>query len=131
VDLHQVNNRDPYVFMTSDYSKTWQSIVRGIPRSVFSYAHCVVEDPKKPGLLYLGTENSLYVSFDDGVNWIPLQANLPHTPVHWLAVQDHFHDLVAATYGRGFWILDVGTWTPIMLAICECPNFPSRPRCRA
>ena len=58
------------------------------------------------GLLYLGTENALYVSFDDGRNWQPLQMNLPHAPVYGMTVQKHFHDLVLATYGRGFWILD-------------------------
>lgn len=64
------------------------------------------EDPKRPGLLYLGTESALYVSFDDGARWEPLQLDLPHTPVSWLTVQQHFNDLVIATYGRGFYILD-------------------------
>ncbi len=73
---------------------------------MLSYAHCVREDPCGPGLLYLGTENALYVSFNDGNNWLPLQNNLPHAPVHWLVVQEHFNDLVVGTYGRGFWVLD-------------------------
>jgi hypothetical protein len=60
----------------------------------------------RKGLLYLGTEGGLYVSFDDGKNWKPLQSGLPHAPVYWLTVQERFHDLVVATYGRGFWILD-------------------------
>ena len=106
VDGHQVNNRDPQVYKTSDYGKTWKAITNGIPRSMLSYAHCVREDPVRPGLLYLGTEGGLYVSFDDGDNWQPLQANLPHAPVYWLTIQEHFNDLVIATYGRGFWILD-------------------------
>ena len=63
-------------------------ITDGIPRNVFSYAHCVREDPKRRGLLYLGTENMVYVSFNDGKNWQPLQTNLPHAPVHWLVVQE-------------------------------------------
>ncbi len=106
VDFHQVNNRDPYVYKTTDYGKTWKLITKGIPRSPLSYAHCVREDPVRQGLLYLGTENALYVSFDDGENWQPLQSNLPHAPVYWITVQEHFNDLVIATYGRGFWILD-------------------------
>jgi photosystem II stability/assembly factor-like uncharacterized protein len=106
VDFHQVNNRDPFVYKTTDYGKTWKSITNGIPRSPLSYAHCVREDPVRQGLLYLGTENALYVSFDDGENWQPLQTNLPHAPVYWLVVQEHFNDLVVSTYGRGFWILD-------------------------
>jgi hypothetical protein len=60
----------------------------------------------RKGLLYVGTENALYASLDDGENWIPLQSNMPHAPVHWMVVQEHFNDLVVATYGRGFWIMD-------------------------
>jgi hypothetical protein len=66
----------------------------------------VREDPVRRGLLYAGTENGLYVSFNDGDSWQPLQNNLPHAPVYWLTIQEHFNDLVVATYGRGFWILD-------------------------
>ncbi|MFW6137040.1 MAG: WD40/YVTN/BNR-like repeat-containing protein, partial [Candidatus Aminicenantaceae bacterium] len=106
VDFHQMNNRDPFVYKTSDYGKTWTKIINGIPRSVFSYCHWVHEDPVKPGLLYLGTENALYISFNDGEKWQPLQNNLPHAPVHHMVVQEHFNDLVVATYGRGFWIMD-------------------------
>ncbi|MFN8062516.1 MAG: hypothetical protein U0Q12_25415 [Vicinamibacterales bacterium] len=106
VDFHQVNNRDPFVYKTADYGKTWKSIVNGIPKSALSYAHCVREDPVRRGLLYLGTENGIYVSFDDGENWQPLQTNLPHAPVYWITVQEHFNDLLVATYGRGFWIMD-------------------------
>jgi len=106
VDFHQMNNRDPFVYKTTDYGKTWTAITNGIPHSMLSYAHCIREDPVRRGLLYLGTENGLYVSFDDGGNWQPLQSGLPHAPVYWIAVQGRFHDLVLATYGRGFWILD-------------------------
>ncbi len=106
VDLHQVNNRDPFVYKTTDYGRTWRAIVNGIPKSMLSYAHCIREDPVRRGLLYLGTENAMYVSFDDGENWQPLQRNLPHAPVYWLTVQEHFNDLVVGTYGRGFWIMD-------------------------
>jgi photosystem II stability/assembly factor-like uncharacterized protein len=106
VDAHQVNNRDPFLFKTTDYGKTWTAIVNGIPHSALSYAHCIREDPARRGLLFAGTENGIYVSFNDGQKWQPLQSNLPHAPVYWIAIQEHFHDLVLATYGRGFWILD-------------------------
>jgi len=106
VDYHQVNNRDPFIYKTHDYGKSWARITDGIPHSMLSYVHCVREDPARRGLLYAGTENGAYVSFNDGQNWQPLQMNLPHAPVYWIAVQNHFHDLVLATYGRGFWILD-------------------------
>ena len=106
VDFHQVNNRDPFVYKTTDYGASWKPITNGIPHSMLSYAHCVREDPLKRGLLYLGTENGVYVSFDDGDNWQSLQLNLPHAPAYWLVVQEQFNDLVVGTYGRGAWILD-------------------------
>ena len=106
VNLHHVNNRDPHVYKTTDYGKSWKSIASDIPKSVFSYVRILREDPIRKGLLYLGTENALYVSFNDGGNWTPLQNNMPHAPVHWLVVQEHFNDLVVGTYGRGFWIMD-------------------------
>ncbi len=106
VDAHQVNDRDPHVFRTTDYGATWTRITEGVPRSMLSYAKVIAEDPVRPGLLYLGTENAIYVSFDHGDRWLPLQNNLPHAPVYGIVVQEHFNDLVIGTYGRGFWILD-------------------------
>jgi hypothetical protein len=104
--LHQVDDRDPFIFKTTDYGKTWKPISSGIPKSPFSYVHVVREDPFRKGMLYAGTENGLYLSFDDGAHWRPLQSKLPHAPVSWLTVEPRFHDLVVATYGRGFFILD-------------------------
>src|SRR5207244_6423414 len=121
-DLHQVNNRDPFVFKTSDYGKTWRWVAGGIPKSVHSYAHCVREDPVKRGLLYLGTENAVYFSPDDGQRWLPLQSGLPHAPVHWLTIQEHFNDLVVATYGRGFWVLD--DITPLRQMTAQATSAP-------
>jgi photosystem II stability/assembly factor-like uncharacterized protein len=120
VDGHQVNNRDPWIYKTSDYGKTWKAITNGIPHTMLSYAHCVREDPVRPGLLYVGTEGGLFVSYDDGADWQPLQSNLPHAPVYWIAIQENFHDLVIATYGRGFWILD--DITPLQQANAEVLN---------
>ena len=106
VDAHQENDRDPYVYRTADYGRTWTKIVNGIPRSNLSYAKIIIEDPVRPGMLYLGTENAIYLSYDRGDTWMPLQNNLPHAPVSGIVVQEHFNDLVISTYGRGFWILD-------------------------
>jgi hypothetical protein len=106
VDAHQVNDRDPHVFRTTDYGRTWTRITTGVPRSMLSYAKVITEDPVRPGLLYLGTENAIYMSYDHGDQWLPLQNNLPHAPVYGIVVQEHFNDLVIGTYGRGFWILD-------------------------
>ena len=106
VDGHQVDNRDPWVYKTTDFGASWRPITAGLAKTPLSYAHHVAEDPAARGLLYLGTEGGMYVSFDDGRMWQPLQTNLPHAPVYWIAVQPRFGDLVVATYGRGFWILD-------------------------
>ena len=102
VDVHQMNDRDPYAYKTTDYGLSWELITSGIPKSVVSYVHVIREDPERQGLLYLGTENALYVSFDDGGTWTRLQNNLPPAPVYWLTIQEHFSDLVVGTYGRGF-----------------------------
>ncbi len=106
VDAHQENNRDPWVYRTTDYGKTFRLIVNGLPKSMLSYAKVIHEDPVRRGLLYLGTENAIYVSFNAGESWLPLQTNLPHAPVSGIVVQGHFNDLVISTYGRGFWIMD-------------------------
>ena len=92
----------PYLYKTSDYGKTWTKITTGIPDD--DYMRVIREDPKRRGLLYAGGEKGLYVSFNDGANWQSLQLNLPVVPIHDLAIQDN--DLVAATHGRSFWILD-------------------------
>jgi len=106
VEHHQQGNFQPHVYKTEDYGDTWTKIVDGIADSPMSYARDIREDPVRPGLLYLGTENALYVSFDDGANWQSLNTDLPASPVYGLYVQEHFNDLVVGTYGRGFWILD-------------------------
>jgi photosystem II stability/assembly factor-like uncharacterized protein len=133
VDFHQVNNRDPFVYKTTDYGRTFRAITSGIPKSMLSYARTICEDPVRRGLLYVGTENAIYASFDDGESWQPLQNNLPHAPVSWITVQEHFNDLVISTYGRGFWIMDDLTplqhATPQVLA-SEAHLFPPRPAYR-
>jgi photosystem II stability/assembly factor-like uncharacterized protein len=95
-----------YVYKTADFGKTWKLISGGIPKSVNSSAHTLAEDPTRPGLLYLGTDNFIYVTWDDGDNWTLLRNNMPPAPIYWLTVQERYNDLVVATYGRGFWILD-------------------------
>jgi len=106
VDLHEVGNFQPYVYRTDNYGKTWKKITRGIEGGNLNYCRSIKEDPVRKGLLYLGTETRLYVSFDDGENWQTFMNNLPPTPYYWIEVQEHFNDLVLGTYGRGVWILD-------------------------
>jgi photosystem II stability/assembly factor-like uncharacterized protein len=92
----------PYLFKTNDYGQSWTRIDNGIPRDDFT--RTIREDPNRRGLLYCGTETGVYVSFDDGANWQRFQGNLPVCPIHDLLVKDT--DLIAATHGRSFWILD-------------------------
>ena len=108
VNLHEENIRNPFVYKTSDYGQSWESLTATLPTSdTFSInTRVIAEDPVRQGLLYLGTDYALFVSFDDGDNWLPLHTNFPHTPVHGVVVQEHFNDLVVGTHGRGFWILD-------------------------
>ena len=106
IEHHQQGNFEPHVYKTDDYGASWDKIVDGITDSPLSYTRSILEDPVRPGLLYLGTENAVYVSFNDGERWQPLQNNLPASPMYGLVVQEHFNDLVVGTYGRGFWILD-------------------------
>jgi photosystem II stability/assembly factor-like uncharacterized protein len=102
VDCHKLDNFKPYIFKTSDFGKTWTKIISGLPDN--SYVHAVREDPKRKGLLYAGTETAIWVSFNDGANWQPLQLNLPPTPIHDMVI--HNDELTVATHGRSFWVLD-------------------------
>ncbi len=99
---YQLDDRKPYIYKTHDFGKTWTKIVSGIPDADF--AHVIREDPKRAGLLYAGTEHGIYVSFDDGANWQSLRLNLPDTQVADLTIQGD--DLIVATHGRSFWVLD-------------------------
>jgi photosystem II stability/assembly factor-like uncharacterized protein len=96
------NDMAPYIFKTTDYGQTWIKLVEGIPAE--SWAHVVREDPVRKNLLYAGTETGVFISFDGGAKWQPFQLNLPVTPVNDLKI--HSGDLLAATSGRAFWILD-------------------------
>ncbi|MEK7402836.1 MAG: sialidase, partial [Gemmatimonadota bacterium] len=106
VEGHQEGDFGIWVFRTRDYGKTWDKITNGINPAVPGWANIIIEDPVRRGLLYLGTENALYVSYNEGDNWVRFNNNLPPAPVYGLTVQEHFNDLVVATYGRGFFILD-------------------------
>jgi len=102
IDRHQMDDITPHIYRTHDSGKTWTAITNGIPAT--AYVHAVREDPIRKGLLFAATELGVYVSFNDGELWQPLQFNLPVTPVRDLVVKGN--DLVIATHGRSFWILD-------------------------
>jgi photosystem II stability/assembly factor-like uncharacterized protein len=105
VDRHRIGDMKPYVYRTHDGGKSWQNVVDGIPTG--AYVNAVREDPVQKGLLYAATELRVYVSFDDGAQWQPLQNNMPVTSIRDLVV--HGDDLAIATHGRGFWVMDQST----------------------
>lgn len=99
---YKLDDYSPYIYKTEDYGKTWKLITNGIPKMHFTRA--LRADRKRPGLLYAGTEYGMYISFDDGNTWKPFQLNLPVVPITDLALKDN--DLIVATQGRSFWVLD-------------------------
>ncbi len=102
VERHKQDDFAPYIFKTSDFGKSWTKLTDGIPSN--NYVHAVRIDPRRAGLLFAGTEMGVYVSFDDGAHWQSLQLNLPPAPVNDLIVKNY--DLVVATHGRSFWVID-------------------------
>lgn len=101
---YKMGDTKPYLLKSTDFGKTWKLIVNGIPES--DYTHVIREDPNRMGLLYCGTERGIYISFNDGESWQPFNMNLPCTPVRDIQIQNREHDLVIATHGRSFWVLD-------------------------
>jgi len=118
VDRHRLDDYTPYIYRTQDYGKTWKLIIAGIPSTTFLRA--VREDPEQRGLLYAGTEFGIYTSFDNGDQWQPLQLNLPVTSIRDMDV--HGNDLVIATHGRSFWILDDMTPLRQVAAVAQATN---------
>ncbi len=102
VDRHKLDDNAAYIFKTTDFGKSWTRVNSGIPKGAF--VHAVREDKKRRNLLYAGTEQGVYISWDGGGSWQAMQTNLPVVPVHDLALQNN--DLVVATHGRAFWVLD-------------------------
>ena len=102
LDRHRMDDIAPYIYRTHDFGKSWTRVNSGIPNG--AYVRAVREDPVRRGLLYAGTELGVFFSLDDGDHWQPLQLNLPVSPVHDLVIKEN--DLVIATHGRSFWVLD-------------------------
>jgi len=101
-ERHQLEDYEPYIYRTTDGGKSWRKIINGLPAGI--YVQTIKEDPHRRGLLFAGTERGVFVSFDDGDNWQSLQLNLPASSMRDLALQGD--DLIVATHGRGFWVLD-------------------------
>jgi photosystem II stability/assembly factor-like uncharacterized protein len=102
IDRHQMDDISPHIYRTKDFGRSWTQITNGIPEN--TYVHAVREDPGRKGLLFAGTETGVFVSFNDGDNWQTLQMNLPPASLRDLVIKGN--DLVVATHGRSFWILD-------------------------
>lgn len=102
VERHQLQDYEPHIYRTRDAGKTWTEIANGLPKGI--YVQTVKEDPERRGLLFAGTERAVYISFDDGDHWQSLQLNLPPASMRDLAI--HENDLIVATHGRGFWVMD-------------------------
>jgi photosystem II stability/assembly factor-like uncharacterized protein len=104
IDRHVMGDPKPYIFATDDLGRHWREIVGGLPRD--QYVHVVREDPRNVQVLYAGLEQGVWVSLDRGSHWQSLQLNMPSVAIHDMRVQPDAHDLILATHGRGFWILD-------------------------
>src|SRR5436309_2619225 len=115
-ERHQLEDYEPHIYRTHDAGKTWTEIINGFPKGI--YVQTVKEDPQRRGLLFAGTERAVLISFDDGDHWRSLQLNLPPASMRDLAI--HEDDLIVATHGRGFWVLD--DITPLRQIIGEVSN---------
>src|ERR1700675_3580490 len=102
VSVFRIDDLHPYIYRTHDGGKSWQKTTTGLPDD--APVNAVRADPVRKGLLFAGTETSVWISFDDGDHWQSLQLNLPHTSMRDLVIHDD--DLILATHGRSFWILD-------------------------
>ena len=120
VDFHLMDNRDPWVYKTADFGKTWKKISDGLPHGPLAYARVIAENPNQRNMLFVGTGNALYYTLNDGGTWKQLQQGLPAAPVSWVVVQKQAHDLVLSTYGRGLYIME--DITPLEQGVMEAPQ---------
>ncbi len=106
IDFHLMDNRDPFIYKTTDFGQTWKKISDGLPSGhPLSYAMSIAENPNRRGMLFAGTGHAFFYSLDDGGHWTQFKAGLPAAPVSWIAVQKDMHDVVISTYGRGLFLL--------------------------
>ncbi len=106
IDIHLMDNRDPFIYKTTDFGQTWTKITGGLPSGhALDYAMAVAENPNRRGMLFAGTGHAFYYSTDDGGHWTPFENGLPAAPVSWIVVQKDMHDVVVSTYGRGLFVL--------------------------
>ena len=123
---YKSNDTKPYLLKTNDFGATWKLIINGIREG--DYSRVIREDPNRKGLLVAGSETGVYVSFDAGDRWQSLQLNLPNTPIHDMQFQKREHDLVIATHGRSFWVLDDVTPLYQLSDAAQSKNYLFQPR---
>ena len=106
IDFHLMDNREPFIYKTTDFGQTWKKISDTLPSGhPLAYAMSIAENPNRRGMLFAGTGHAFYYSLDDGGHWVQFKAGLPAAPVSWIAVQKDTHDVVISTYGRGLFLL--------------------------
>ena len=106
-DGHRANDFTPYVFVTTDFGKTFRSIASNLPTGGLDFVHVIREDPYNRNLLFVGTDVGAYVSTDRGGSWQKFMTGLPTVPVHDLKIHPRDHELIAGTHGRSIWIVDI------------------------
>jgi len=106
VDFHLMDNREPFIYKTTDFGRSWAKISDGLPKGhPLAYVLSIAENPNRQGMLFAGTGNGFFYTLDDGRTWTRLQEGLPAAPVSWVEVQAQYHDVVVSTYGRGLYVL--------------------------
>ena len=106
MDYHLMENRDPFIYKTTDFGRTWTRLSDGLPKGhPLSYVLSVTENPNRKGMLFAGTGHAFFYSLDDGRTWTQFNDGLPAAPVTWIEVQPQYHDVVVSTYGRGLYLL--------------------------
>ena len=130
VDLHLMDNREPFIYKTTDFGKTWAKISDALPKAhPLDYVLSFVENPNRKGMLFVGTGHAFFYSTDDGKTWTVFREGLPAAPVSWIEVQPQAHDVVISTYGRGLFLLrDITRLEQQDPAIDTAPAFLYQPR---
>jgi photosystem II stability/assembly factor-like uncharacterized protein len=130
VDFHMMDNREPFIYKTTDFGKSWKKIAGDIPTGhPLDYVMTVVENPNRKGMLFAGTGHAFYYSVDDGARWTQIKGGLPASPVTWIEVAPREHDIVVSTYGRGLWLLrDITMLEQADQVRADAPAFLYAPR---
>jgi hypothetical protein len=130
IDFHMMDNREPFIYKTTDFGKSWRRINGDIPTGhPLDYVMTVAENPNRKGMLFAGTGHAFHYSVDDGAHWTQFKGGLPASPVTWIEVAGREHDVVVSTYGRGLWLLrDITTLEQADQASVDAPAFLYAPR---